>query len=164
MEADDLPEPPTRKSPIHLPIAERGNLSPIIFVTVCAKGRKRILAQADVHDLMLSAWDDSQFWIIGRYILLPDHLHFFCSPRGPECPPLKKWVRFWKAVVSRKWPRRQEQPIWENDFWDRQLRRGDRYSEKWEYVRQNAVRHGLVEEAGDWPYHGELNILEWHDE
>ena len=37
------------------------------------------------------------------------------------------------------------------------------YTAKWEYVRSNPVRHGHVVNSGDWPYQGELNILEWHD-
>ena len=47
--------------------------------------------------------------------------------------------------------------------WDRQLRRADSHAAKWEYVRNNPVRHGHVENLDDWPYQGELNILEWHD-
>ena len=40
---------------------------------------------------------------------------------------------------------------------------GYSYDEKWQYVRNNPVRHGLVESAEKWPYQGELNRLEWHD-
>jgi hypothetical protein len=55
------------------------------------------------------------------------------------------------------------QPIWQMDCWDTQLRAGQSYGAKWDYVRNNAVRHGLVARAEDWPYQGELNILPWHD-
>jgi hypothetical protein len=33
---------------------------------------------------------------------------------------------------------------WQTDHWDRRLRSDESYAEKWEYVRCNAVRHGLV--------------------
>lgn len=49
------------------------------------------------------------------------------------------------------------------DCWDTQLRAGESYDAKWEYVRQNGVRHGLATAANEWPYQGELNILQWHD-
>ena len=65
--------------------------------------------------------------------------------------------------ITRHWPRREETPLWQSEYWDRQLRRGDSYAEKWEYVVNNPVRHGLVKNAAAWPYQGELNILEWHD-
>lgn len=54
-----------------------------------------------------------------------------------------------------------EHPIWERHFWDRQLRRGESYSEKWQYVVTNPVRAGLVQRVADWPYQGELNVLPW---
>ncbi|PYJ59756.1 MAG: hypothetical protein DME74_11770 [Verrucomicrobia bacterium] len=52
---------------------------------------------------------------------------------------------------------------WQRDFWDRQLRRGESYAEKWKYVENNPVRHGHVQRAEDWLYQGELNVLHWHD-
>jgi putative transposase len=33
------------------------------------------------------------------------------------------------------------------------------YDKKWEYVRQNPVRAGLVAEPDDWPHRGELQTL-----
>ena len=54
-------------------------------------------------------------------------------------------------------------PVWQREFWDRQLRRAESYDEKWEYVKNNPLRHGFVSRAEDWPYQGELNVLEWHD-
>jgi len=52
-------------------------------------------------------------------------------------------------------------PIWQRDFWDTQLRKGENYDEKWQYVLENPVRAGLVKHSEDWPYQGELNVLEW---
>ena len=53
--------------------------------------------------------------------------------------------------------------LWQRDCWDRQLRIGASYSEKWEYVRRNPVRADLVENPDDWPWQGEMNSLPWHD-
>jgi len=66
-------------------------------------------------------------------------------------------------MVSRAWPNPEEHPIWQPDFWDTQLRKGDSYGEKWNYVRNNPVRAGRVERADDWPYHGTIETLFWHD-
>ena len=62
-------------------------------------------------------------------------------------------------MVSRQWPWPQEQPIWQKSFWDTQLRQGESYAEKWEYVRQNPVRKGYVSDPESWAYQGELNEL-----
>jgi hypothetical protein len=51
--------------------------------------------------------------------------------------------------------------VWQRHHWDRQLRRGESYSEKWDYVWNNPVRHKLATDAAEWPYQGELNELRW---
>ncbi len=50
---------------------------------------------------------------------------------------------------------------WQPDCWDTQLRSAAHYREKWEYVRLNPVRKGLVARPEDWPWQGELNVLRW---
>ena len=92
---------------------------------------------------------------------MPNHLHLFCAPAESPERPLSQWVRYWKTLASRAWPRPEQQPVWQLDFWDTQLRRPAHYDEKWEYVRQNPVRAGLVVEPDEWPYQGELNELRW---
>jgi hypothetical protein len=41
------------------------------------------------------------------------------------------------------------------------LRQNESYSEKWDYVRMNPVRAGLVADPDRWPYQGALNELDW---
>jgi REP element-mobilizing transposase RayT len=62
-------------------------------------------------------------------------------------------------IASAKWP----DPLWEQDCWDTQLRRGENYSAKWEYVRRNPVRAGLCARPEEWPFQGEMKVLRWHD-
>ena len=75
--------------------------------------------------------------------------------------PLEPWVRFWNSYVSKNWDDPLQLPIWQRDFWDTQLRKDESYGEKWHYVIENPVRAGLVRRSEDWPYQGELNILDW---
>jgi REP element-mobilizing transposase RayT len=145
------------------PVFEIGNLSPIIFLTVCTSRRKPIFANAKAHELLCDSWRKANHWSIGKYVILPDHIHLFCSPATQEVTSIRKWVQYWKALVSQAWPNRWDHPIWQKDIWDTQLRRGDNYREKWEYVQNNPVRHGLVESAEQWPYQGEIKSLMWHD-
>jgi len=55
----------------------------------------------------------------------------------------------------------RELSLWQRHFWDTQLRRGESYGEKWQYVLENPVRAGFVKQSQDWPYQGELNTLTW---
>lgn len=52
-------------------------------------------------------------------------------------------------------------PLWQRQCWDTQLRTGESYDAKWDYVRNNPVRKGLVASPDDWPFQGELNVLSW---
>ena len=51
--------------------------------------------------------------------------------------------------------------LWQRDGWDTQLRSGELYHEKWEYVRMNPVRKLLTDDPAKWPFQGELNELLW---
>jgi putative transposase len=150
-----------RKHPVHQPIVERFNEPAIVFLTVCTKDRIRVLARSDVTALLMDSWQDATSWLVGRFIVMPDHVYLFCAPGEPPARALKQWVRYWKTLASRRWPRRNEQPVWQLDFWDTQIRSVAHYDEKWEYVRQNPVRAGLVADSDEWPHQGELNELRW---
>jgi hypothetical protein len=54
-----------------------------------------------------------------------------------------------------------QKSIFQRDCWDTQLRVGDSYHEKWEYVRNNPVRKGLAASADEWLYWGIINELVW---
>ena len=150
-----------RKHPIHLAARERFNTAIIIFATVCTKERKPILANENSHQLLRNAWKLKTDWIVGRYVIMPDHIHFFCAPGTMPRVPLAPWMKFWKSHAARFWPNPQDAPIWQRHFWDTQLRRGESYAQKWDYVVQNPVRAKLLEAWNEWPYQGELNELRW---
>jgi putative transposase len=143
-----------------MPLIERHNEPIIIFLTVCSKHRKRIFASGDVSQVIVQAWTEAKSLLVGRYAIMPNHIHLFCAPGTFPTQPLKQWVRYWKNVASRHWPRPREH-VWQRDFWDTQLRRHENHDEKWEYVIENPVRAGLVGKSEDWPFHGELNVLRW---
>ena len=149
-----------RKHPIHLAPLEAHNRAIIVFVTVCTAKRRKILASPASHDAIVAAWQAAQAWLVGRYVIMPDHVHLFCAPNRLDAPSLQRWVRYWKSIATRKMAETSGS-VWQRHHWDRQLRSGESYEEKWEYVRNNSVRHGYVACADNWPYQGELNELRW---
>ena len=90
---------------------------------------------------------------------MPDHIHLFCAPGTLPPEPLRSWVSFWKRRVTQA----HGSPLWQKNLWDTQLRRHESYAAKWNYVRENPVRAGLVARTEDWAYQGELNPLRWHE-
>jgi len=159
-EDDPLPE---RRYPAHHAWRRVHNRSVIVFITVCTLKRQPLLATEAVHQALLDAWNEADSWMVGRYVVMPDHVHLFASPRDPESPDVRRWIQFWKGGVTKRYALGNGGSLWQRDGWDRQLRNGDSYTAKWEYVRSNPVRHGLVRNPEDWPYQGEVNELIWHD-
>ncbi len=130
----------------------------IVFLTVCTRHRRRWLATEECHTQLVSIWRRAAAWRVGRYVVLPDHLHLFASP-GELNTDFDGWVRYWKSQFSKS--HRNPEHRWEVDHWDRRLRTGERYDEKWRYVAENPVRHRLTARAEDWPYRGEVFELDW---
>jgi len=121
------------------------------------------MARSDAVAGIRRAWSRADSWRVGRWLIMPDHVHLFCAPATIPPEPLRKWIAFWKSESSRAWTRPAEHPIWQRDFWDKQLRNGESYRAKWLYVCQNPVRAGLVSREEDWPFQGEENVLFWTD-
>ena len=152
---------PDRKQPVHLPAVESRNRSIIIFLTVCTKNRKRVLATAGRHRALLKAWGAADNYLVGRYVIMPDHLHLFCAPASAPPASFKQWLRYWKSLAARQADLREG--LWQREYWDTQLRKGEDYEAKWRYVRENPVRAGLTGTPAEWPYQGEIHRLEWDE-
>jgi hypothetical protein len=45
-------------------------------------------------------------------------------------------------------------------IFDHVLRSDESYAEKWNYVRDNPVRAGLVKSADNWRYQGEIAVID----
>jgi hypothetical protein len=50
--------------------------------------------------------------------------------------------------------------VWQEGFFDHLLRTDESYSQKWNYVRENPVRAGLVKSAAEWTYQGEIVYID----
>jgi putative transposase len=51
-------------------------------------------------------------------------------------------------------------PVWQRGFFDHLLRSDESYEQKWNYVRENPIRAGLARIADDWPYAGEIILID----
>ena len=132
----------------------------IVFLTICTKDRQRWLARENVHMALKKIWLSTDTWLVGDYLLMPDHLHLFCAPRDLTVT-LQRWVSYWKREFSCL--HLPETGDWLRNFWDTRLRRGENYTQKWNYVRENPLCAGLVKQPDDWPFQGRMNVLPWYN-
>jgi putative transposase len=139
--------------------------SALYFVTICVAGRCPVLANdraVSVLRVEFEAAPTRYGWTVGRFVVMPDHLHFFCT--GDETPGSASLSRFIGGF--KQWTAKRilpaaglRAPLWQKQFFDHVLRSNESYQSKWLYVRDNPVRAGLVRAAEDWPYGGEIATI-----
>ncbi len=141
--------------------------TPLYFLTVCVAQRRPLLATPAVAALLIDTWreaDERHGWTVGRYVVMPDHVHFFARPKF-QAKTLTDFMRDWKKWTTRQITAalnpsvRKPEPVWQPEYFDHLLRSADSYSEKWEYVFQNPVRANLVAIPEAWPHSGEITPL-----
>ena len=136
--------------------------SPLYFVTFCTHHRIPCLARDEVHAafVLFVQRAKHEFNIaVGRYVIMPDHLHFFVC--GGRDFTLGRWVGSLKQVLAKAVNLSNDyKQIWQEGLFDHVLRSDESYSEKWNYIYENPVRAGLVKSAEDWPYQGEIVYID----
>ena len=129
-----------------------------VFLTICTEKRERWLAQTSVQRALHAIWErTATAWLVSDYLLMPDHLHLFCAPRDLNFT-IERWIAFWKDRFAKAHP---DTGTFQAGGFHHRLRGGESYGEKWQYVRENPVRHRLAEKAEDWPYFGRVHQVRW---
>ncbi len=144
--------------PPRIPNWLRWEQSTIYFVTFCVTPRKAVLANERAWQVCRNVLAKLDQWTILAAIAMPDHLHLLVAPadRDASMSAFAKWFKRWfddeyrtgSSVDSKTRSRWQ----WQEGCFDRLLRSDESLSAKWNYLRQNPVRAGLVDDPDDWPY------------
>ena len=104
-----LAEPAYSSSMGHQPSRRLRRLSQIysyrghamFFLTICTKDRKPLLPEPSAHERSIAfceaSPDKGKVWI-GRYVLMPDHIHVFVSAQASQS------VSRWVGSDAEEWP------------------------------------------------------------
>lgn len=146
----------------HIPTVQEQS---IVFFTSVTSQRRHLLSQQSTHGILHTLWQRSgerNGWYVGDYVLMPDHIHLFARA-SHNADPMRDWIKMWKSVSARRLMAALdvETSIWQEEYFDRYLRSSESYAEKWDYVRNNPVRAGLVADPNDWPYQGRIHELRY---
>jgi putative transposase len=131
---------------------------PLYFVTFATRDRKSIPSLDSAQDALqrYGHCAVTKFNVaLGRNMIMPDHVHVFV--RGSRNFRLSSWIGGLKRAIS---VALESPELWQPGFFDHILRSDESYAEKWNYVRQNPVRAGLMQTADDWPYQGEIVVID----
>jgi len=118
------------------------------YLTVCTYSRACVLAEEVIFQRMNEFCRESLqrygVWF-DCFVLMPDHLHYLIT-FSPDSVTLGEWVKAMKYVLSKREFR------WQVGCFDHILRSTESRSEKWEYIRMNPVRAGLVDVPEKWMF------------
>ena len=138
------------------------------FFTVVTYHRRKIFSTPLARDLLHAAFEDVKKrypFTIDAICLLPDHIHCIWTLPEDDSNYSLRWGEikrvFSKAylaqvalqdVKSESRLNRGETTLWQRRFWEHTIRDLADYSAHVEYIHYNPVKHGLVENAGDWQW------------
>ncbi len=137
---------------------------PIYFISTNTHQRRSILACESAVAALKREWSDAlerHGWLVGRYVVMPDHVHFFCAESSHSGnKSLSEFIQRWKEWTSKQLilSLGVSAPVWQKQFFDHVLRQDESYAEEWNYVVENPIRAGLVTEAKAWPWQGYIHF------
>ena len=98
---------------------------------------------------------------INAIVILPDHIHTIWTLPENDHDYAKRWMLI-KSTFSRALEKtehinsvrikKRERGIWQRRFWEHVIRDEQDFLNHIEYIHQNPVKHGYVQNAIDWPH------------
>jgi putative transposase len=126
-----------------------GRFGATFFITICCEARRtnQLCHHAVANIIFETArrYHDSARWYVKLLLLMPDHLHMLVGVPGDA--ELSKLLRDFKRITSRI-----AKIKWQRSFFDHRLRHDESETEKFQYIRQNPVRVGLIGTEDEWPF------------
>ena len=113
----------------------------VYFITLNCHERQNTLANDQVADFLFESithYYDQEYWYPHVVLIMPDHLHgLFSFPETGK--PMSKLFSQWKSYTAKHLDFK-----WQPAFFDHRLRSNESFDEKLEYIRNNPVRAGLI--------------------
>jgi len=122
----------------------------------CKKG---LTLSPDERTIVLNAlryWDGLK-WKVFTAVIMPDHVHLLAQPLNhPEdgSIDLGEIIHSVKSFSAHQInrSRRRRGAVWEQERYDRIIRDEPEFLEKWQYIRNNPLKQGLVSAAEDYAW------------
>lgn len=134
----------------HIPPNWVGSFAQFFITINC---RHRHVAQLTIGELPNQLFDAVRVyrekcrWNPEIVLLMPDHLHGIFSVEVDCRRGLQGVIQDWKRYTCRAFG-----VDWQRDFFDHRIRNEADRAEKWNYIRENPVRKGLVTSFDKWQH------------
>ena len=139
----------------------------VYHITIGTNGKQKIFINPAINRQIINILKDSAKlygYKLVAYCLMPDHLHILLQA-GNSPKDLKEFVRGFKSYCSVVSPETtnkhrdrshdaiaMKRKLWQRSFYEHILRREEDIADVSEYILNNPVRRGLVEERGQYKW------------
>ena len=137
------------------------------YLTLVTQGRKPLFVES--LELLRDAFQRSKQkydYSIEAIVILPEHLHMIIRPKiATEYSQIIRHIKRSfvygldeeikaqaKAEISHAKYHRGHAGIWQERFYEHTIRDEKDWLEKMEYIKNNPIKHGYVEDLADWKY------------
>ena len=159
-----LQEESKKRKQIHLKGFNYSSHEHVFFLTICTADKQPSFSDSKVSDLIVKELEyrrTNQEIKLFCYCIMPDHLHLLISLNENYIRregafrerTLQDWVSAFKRYTARTAGQRFEiRPLWQSNFYDHVVRRGESLVEICSYILNNPVRRGMVSSWEEYPY------------
>lgn len=129
--------------------------APGAYIVTCGTYLKRKVFNSDdqltfLEKTVLTVFSE-QGWLVQQWAVFPNHYHVVAlSPEnGPNLRRVTGKIHSLSAIQANKWESSPGRKVW-HQYWDSHITFEKSYLARLNYVRCNAVHHGLVQKPEDY--------------
>jgi putative transposase len=128
----------------------------IFFITFCTYQRWTLPPEAREIVVDTCMAGNGRLFDLYGVVVMPDHVHLalvpLCRPQGPT--PVAEIMQAIKGASAHRINRllNRRGKVWQEESFDRALRKEEQFEAKLYYMLENPVRAGLVSNPRDYPW------------
>lgn len=137
----------------------------IYYITIGTNRKENTFTKPSINEKVINTLKESARlygYNLIAYCLMPDHLHILVqasdNPRD-----LRGFVRGFKSYCSVATPVATNIKLWQRGFYEHILRKEDNVADVSEYILNNPVRKGLVQERGQYKWRELIREIQRRD-
>ncbi len=130
------------------------------FITLCTFDKKIIFIDETLVGWLIDVLKDKSTsfgFRIWAYCFMPDHLHLLIEGKSDDSD-LKQFVSSYKQYTAFHYKKRYKRELWQINFYDHILRKGEDTINVANYIFNNPVRKGLNDEYRDYKFLGSFEF------
>ena len=138
------------------------------FFTVVSYRRQKMLCDEPIRNALREGIEKTRQtypFDIDAWVLLPDHLHCIWTLPEGDSDFSTRWGKVKRHVslacgadykrlewISDSKKKHRESTLWQRRYWEHKIRDQDDFNRHLDYIHFNPVKHGLCDNAIQWPY------------